>query len=98
MKEQLTITRRGFIEKTIVTGAALGLAPGLLNAAEPAPSFGGRKIRVGQIGCGSVSGAYLPNLTEQGVHRSGQRLRYHPGTGEETRAAIQGSQRLPQHR
>lgn len=65
MKEQLTISRRGFIEKTIVTGAALSLAPGLGHAAESAPSFGGRKIRVGEIGCGSVSGVYLPNLTSK---------------------------------
>ena len=65
MKEQLTITRRGFIEKTVLTGAALSLAPGLLQAAAPAPSFGGRKIRVGHIGCGNVSGSYLPNLTSK---------------------------------
>jgi predicted dehydrogenase len=30
-----------------------------------AASFKGSKIRVGEIGCGSVSGSYLPNLTSQ---------------------------------
>ncbi|MHC1764121.1 MAG: Gfo/Idh/MocA family protein [Verrucomicrobiia bacterium] len=62
MKEQLTITRRGFLEKTIVTGAVLGLAPGLVSGAERSSRFGGRKIKVGQIGCGNVSGSYLPSL------------------------------------
>ncbi|MFO1499839.1 MAG: Gfo/Idh/MocA family oxidoreductase [Verrucomicrobiota bacterium] len=62
MKEQLTITRRGFLEKTIITGAALSFAPGLLSAADAPDPFNGRKIRVGEIGCGSVSGSYLPNL------------------------------------
>src|SRR5437763_395662 len=65
MKEQLTISRRGFLEKTILTGAALGLTPDLLQGAEEAPSFGGRKIKVGHIGCGNVSGSYLPNLTSK---------------------------------
>ena len=51
MKEQLTISRRGFIEKTILTGAALSVAPGLLQGAEELPSFAGRKIKVGEIGC-----------------------------------------------
>jgi predicted dehydrogenase len=65
MNEQLTISRRGFLEKTVLTSAALGLAPGLLQGADSNPALTGRKIRVGQIGCGSVSGAYLPNLTSK---------------------------------
>lgn len=62
MKEQLTITRRGFLQQTVLTGAALGLAPDLLSAADSSRQYSGRKIRVGEIGCGNVSGSYLPNL------------------------------------
>jgi predicted dehydrogenase len=65
MKEQLTITRRGFLEKTIMTSAALGLSPSPLGGADSASALAGRKIRVGQIGCGNVSGSYLPNLTKK---------------------------------
>jgi predicted dehydrogenase len=49
------VTRRGFIQEVTAAGAALGLASSLLAAAE---SQG--KIKVGVIGCGSVSGSYLP--------------------------------------
>lgn len=56
-----TIRRREFIERTAVLGAAAGLAPALLGA--EAGQKG--KIRVGHIGCGNVSGSYLPNLTAQ---------------------------------
>jgi predicted dehydrogenase len=49
------LNRRGFIKEVTAAGAALGLAPSLVAAAE---SQG--KIKVGVIGCGSVSGSYLP--------------------------------------
>src|ERR1043166_7347221 len=62
-----TIPRRQFIKDTAVLTAAAGLAPNLLSAesGSHAASFKGGKIRVGEIGCGSVSGSYLPNLTSQ---------------------------------
>ncbi len=49
------IDRRKFVE----TGAALGAVVGLAGAKAAEPS----KVRVGVIGCGSVSGAYLPDLS-----------------------------------
>jgi predicted dehydrogenase len=61
-KEHIT-TRRHFLKDSALAGVAIGLAPGLLAAdAPPAPAG---KIKVGLIGCGSVSGAYLPNLTSK---------------------------------
>ncbi|MEX2093647.1 MAG: Gfo/Idh/MocA family oxidoreductase, partial [Pirellulales bacterium] len=61
------IDRREFLERAVGTGAALTLA-GLAQSA-PAAAAGGsngaaRKIRVGIIGCGSVSHRYLPHLAE----------------------------------
>jgi predicted dehydrogenase len=53
------LDRRGFAKSTFLAGSALATAsldPG--GAAEPA-----RRVRTGLIGCGSVSGAYLPVLT-----------------------------------
>jgi len=53
------LTRRDFTKATLLAGAAV--ASGALTAfAADAPA---RRIRTGVIGCGSVSGAYLPNLT-----------------------------------
>jgi predicted dehydrogenase len=54
------LTRRHFIRDSAVAGMAIGMAPHLLAADAPAG-----KIKVGLIGCGSVSGAYLPNLTKK---------------------------------
>lgn len=60
------LDRRGFLEQTVTRGAALTLA-GIANAA---PSLaaedaaGARRIRVGIIGCGSVSNSYLPHLSK----------------------------------
>jgi predicted dehydrogenase len=65
MKEVLTINRRGFLKETIVSTAALGFAPTILGAGEAAVPASGRKIKVGHIGCGNVSGSYLPNLTSK---------------------------------
>src|SRR5947209_6233520 len=62
-----TVHRRQFIKDTALLGAAVGLAPNLLGAegSSPAGAWKGGKIRVGEIGCGNVSGSYLPNLTSQ---------------------------------
>jgi predicted dehydrogenase len=59
--------RRQFLKESAVLGTAIGFAPALLAAESTAPAnqFKGGKIRVGEIGCGSVSGSYLPNLTSQ---------------------------------
>jgi predicted dehydrogenase len=66
------IDRRKFLERTLGTGAALTLA-GMANAAPTAAASdagtsaavsGGKKIRVGIIGCGSVSHRYMPHLAE----------------------------------
>ena len=65
MKTGTSMDRRTFIKESALTGAALGLAPSLLTAATPATPGPAGKIRVGLIGCGSVSGSYLPNLTKQ---------------------------------
>jgi len=58
--------RRQFLKESVLLGAAIGVAPGLVAAERSAPPnpYKG-KIRVGEIGCGSVSGSYLPNLTSQ---------------------------------
>jgi predicted dehydrogenase len=68
MKTNEPIHRRQFLKETAVLGAAVGAAPSLLGAQSPAlvsePLKAGR-IRVGEIGCGSVSGSYLPNLKSQ---------------------------------
>ena len=54
------LTRRDFTKTTLLVGAAV--ASGALTAfAADAPA---RRIRTGVIGCGSVSNAYLPNLTK----------------------------------
>lgn len=54
-----SLTRRDFTKTTLLAGATL--ASGALTAlAAEAP----RRIRVGLIGCGSVSGQYLPQLRQ----------------------------------
>ncbi len=54
-----SLTRRDFTKTTLLAGAAV--ASGALKAfAAEAP----RRIRIGIIGCGSVSGQYLPVLTK----------------------------------
>ena len=61
------IDRRKFLERTAAAGAAISLASvetgNTLRAAEtPAAPNARKKIRVGVIGCGSVSHRYLPHL------------------------------------
>src|SRR6266850_2407491 len=67
MKTSQAVHRRQFLKEAAVLGAAASMAPDLLAAesASVASSSKGGKIRVGEIGCGSVSGSYLPNLTSQ---------------------------------
>jgi predicted dehydrogenase len=69
MKKEIVpqIPRRQFVKETTMLGTALAIAPHLLFAESGANTtpFKGGKIRVGEIGCGSVSGSYLPNLTSQ---------------------------------
>lgn len=61
-------SRRRFLKNAALAGAALGWTP-LRASAQITPQGSsvpeGRKIKVGLIGCGSVSGAYLPNLTSK---------------------------------
>jgi predicted dehydrogenase len=61
-----TLDRRRFIQRSAATGAALALHDVTLTersrAAESNTSK--KRVRVGVIGCGSVSGAYLPNLAK----------------------------------
>jgi predicted dehydrogenase len=65
MKETGTMDRRSFLKQTALTSAALTGAAFLPAhaLAEGAPRVNREKVRVGLIGCGSVSGSYLPNLT-----------------------------------
>jgi predicted dehydrogenase len=59
------LDRREFLERTAGTGAAVTLA-GIIgtSSAAASPNAGAnKKIRVGVIGCGSVSGRYLPHLS-----------------------------------
>jgi predicted dehydrogenase len=62
MNSRDKITRKDFIRKTGTVSAALLLSPLVSQqtfAVEPV-----KKIRIGIIGCGSVSGVYLPHLSE----------------------------------
>ena len=54
------LTRRRFLHQGTVFGAAVAAGPAILHAAATTPSD--RRIKVGVIGCGSVSRMYLPNL------------------------------------
>jgi len=59
------IDRRSFLATSITGSAALTLSAGAAAAeSAQAAAAGGRRIRVGVIGCGSVSGRYLPQLAE----------------------------------
>jgi len=63
------IQRREFLKQTLALGAvaaAADLLPGPAAAAAgaPAPAVPG-KIKVGVIGCGNVSGSYLPDLVSR---------------------------------
>jgi predicted dehydrogenase len=60
------VNRRTFLERTAATGAALTMA-GVTHFSKPATAADAdgapkKRTRVGIIGCGSVSGVYLPHL------------------------------------
>lgn len=59
MSKQDKISRKEFIYKAGLLGAAVGMAP-FASASIPQQ----KKIRVGVIGCGSVSTQYLPHLSK----------------------------------
>jgi predicted dehydrogenase len=61
------IHRREFLRQTALAGAALAGAARLPTEAraQSAPRLNREKVRVGLIGCGSVSGSYLPDLTKR---------------------------------
>ena len=52
------ISRQQFLQRTVMAGAAL-----LLSSLEGFARTEQKKIRIGVIGCGSVSGQYLPHLS-----------------------------------
>jgi predicted dehydrogenase len=55
-----SFSRRDFLSRTAAMSVAALVAPSFLQAA-----FGSnRKVRIGLIGCGSVSGMYLPHLSK----------------------------------
>ncbi len=65
MNNETHVQRREFIRKAIVTGAAVAgvpLASGGDPSGRPSRYKPRKKIKVGVIGCGSVSRSYLPNL------------------------------------
>src|SRR5918996_941483 len=55
----LVLNRREFTKTGLTAGAALAAGAAGAFAAEPA-----KRVRTGVIGCGSVSGSYLPVLTK----------------------------------
>ncbi|WP_153795814.1 Gfo/Idh/MocA family protein [Foetidibacter luteolus] len=61
MSDKNAITRKTFLTQTSAAAAGVLLAPLFSNAAAPAA---GKKIKVAVIGCGSVSGVYLPHLSK----------------------------------
>ena len=63
MDESGRLGRRGFLKGTLAAGSALATVPAWLATSE-AQVPAGKKLRVGYIGCGSVSHAYLPGLAE----------------------------------
>jgi len=52
------LTRRDFAKSTLAAGAALATGVSPVLGADSTP----RRVRVGLVGCGSVSGQYLPHL------------------------------------
>jgi predicted dehydrogenase len=57
----MKMSRKEFFEKTSAAAAALMLSPILAEAERISPQG---KLKVGVIGCGSVSGVYLPHLSK----------------------------------
>jgi predicted dehydrogenase len=62
MKINKSITRKDFIKKSGTIAAAAIISPAIIS--NTACATGPKKIRIGIIGCGSVSGVYLPHLSQ----------------------------------
>jgi predicted dehydrogenase len=60
IQNSFPINRRQFLQSSAVLGTAIATGPLIARAAES--TFALKKIKVGVIGCGSVSRMYLPNL------------------------------------
>ena len=62
--ESTGLARREFLHQSVEVGAALAVAglAGTMTSATAAETGGSKRIRVGVIGCGSVSGRYFPDL------------------------------------
>jgi len=60
------MNRREFLQDATVLGATLGLAPGVSASARSVASKSsatpGTRLKVGVIGCGNVSGSYIPDM------------------------------------
>lgn len=65
MNHPRPVPRRQFLKETVALSTAVGLTQVAVAADDPPAIPAGRKIKVGLIGCGNVSGSYLPNLTRQ---------------------------------
>jgi predicted dehydrogenase len=62
MKLNKSITRKDFLKKSGTLAAAAMISPAMISNTEYISRS--QKIRIGIIGCGSVSGVYLPHLSE----------------------------------
>ncbi len=58
--QSILAARREFLQRSAAAAAMTLVSPGLLPAALDLPG----PVRIGLIGCGSVSGVYLPHLTK----------------------------------
>jgi len=63
MNDRASIDRRRFLKTAAGAAGLIGLVPGSRSAAAEAREAAARKVRVGIIGCGSVSNCYLPVMT-----------------------------------
>ena len=63
MKPKKSITRKEFIKKSGMAATAALLSPAIIGSSAGCAAPG-KKIRIGLIGCGSVSTQYLPHLSK----------------------------------
>lgn len=64
MSMQRNLPRRDFIKGASLAAVGTAVSPALLASESGSSPISGR-LRVGHIGCGNVSGSYLPNLTSK---------------------------------
>jgi predicted dehydrogenase len=65
MKSKSAVDRRGFLGQSLALGSVTsGMISRAQGGEDPSPS-GEKRIKVGVIGCGSVSGVYLPHLSSR---------------------------------